>query len=315
MKDLTMSMAKWLVIIISVSLGAGCAGLSTFSQSVYSGQTVAIPVGWQPDWSRDNITVSVKEFGASGWIDYPVNSASIRAVVNLYPDPLSSMVVSNRTGQNVTSYAESYGNNVTNVFTSHSRDWFETVVFFDLPDPMALGVAQISVDEVANPGNYVTVTVDIIGTGEVADDLEAEFAGPLQRLHLASLERASHYTVTLSGTGDVPHAVQLDFTHDPDMDHGGGPDAGKAYVVEPISGVKNISWTDDGTKLRVVILPADGNTPASFEDFRFYVAGGIKNLAPDVAPGSTQAFNINGGNVTGVSTPTVTPHDIAIAEN
>jgi len=74
-----------------------------------------------------------------------------------------------------------------------------------------------------------------------------------------------------------------------------------------MSGLKNVSWTDDGTTLRVVILPAAGNTLPDFNDFKFYIAGGIANLAPS----STQAFDINGGTVSGVST-TVTPHNIVI---
>lgn len=308
MSPITASIAKKLVILFSVFLMVGCAGINTFSDTAISGQTVAIPVGWQPNWSRDNITVSVLPNGGS-WIDYGVNSSNIRAVVNFYPDPLSSMVVSNRTGQNITAYADTYANQVTNRYTSGSRDWFQTVVFFDLPDPMALGTALVSVDEVVDPNNFVVTGVEIIGTGGVPDDLEAVDVGPLDRGYLASLERASHYTITLSGSGEVPHAVQFDFVHDPDVDNGG---TGKAYVVEPISGVKNISWTDTGTNLRVIILPADGNTFTNFKDFRFYVAGGVANLA--LVPGSTQAFNIDGGDVTGVSPATVVPHDIVIAE-
>jgi len=95
--------------------------------------------------------------------------------------------------------------------------------------------------------------------------------------------------------------VQMEFTHDSGV--------GKAYVVEPISGVKNISWTDDGTNLRVVILPAEETSVRTIEDFKFYVAGGVTNLAAV----NTQAFDINGGGVTGVS-PTVTPHNIVIDE-
>ena len=303
------SMAKRLVVIFSVLLMVGCAATKTFNQYALSGETVAIATGYQPDWSRDNISVWVEDpKGSDNWVQYPANDPRIRAVVNFYPDPLSSIVVSNRTAQDITPFSESYGSN-TNIFTGGDRDWFQTVVFFDLPDPMTIGTASVYVEEVANTSNFVDTTVDILGTGGSPHQFGTDAGGPLQRVHLASLERASHYTVTLSGTGAVPHAVQLDFTHDPDADNGG---AGKAYVVEPISGVKNISWTDDGTKLRVVVLPADGNTPTSFEDFKFYVAGGITNLAPSTAPGSTLAFNINGGDVTGVSSPTVTAHNVLI---
>jgi hypothetical protein len=301
-------MAKRLAIILSVFMMVGCAATKTFNQYAKSGETVAIATGYQPDWSRDNISVWVED-PPGNWVQYPANDPRIRAVVNFYPDPISSLVVSNRTGQDITKYAELYGDNVNNFFTGGDRDWSQTVVFFDLPDPMTLGTASVYVEEVANTSNYVNTTLEIVETGGTPHSFGTDAGGPLQRVHLAALERASHYTVTLSGTGAIPHAVQLDFTHDPDADNGG---VGKAYVVEPISGVKNISWTDDGTNLRVVVLPADGNTPISFEDFKFYVAGGITNLAPSVEPGSTLAFNINGGDVTGIAPPIVTAHDIVI---
>lgn len=302
MNIFSIALAKRLTLLISAFLVVGCAGINTFNQYAKSGETVAVAVGWQPDWSRDNISVWVTPNGGVP-TQYPADDPRIRAVVNFYPDPLSSMVVSNRTMQNITPSAQSYGNLVTGNFTSGSRDWFETVVFFDLPDPMALGEAEVYVEEVADVNNFMAATVDIVGTGGTPHDFTATLAGPLLRQHLASLERASHYTIDLSGT-IVPHAVQLEFTHDPDVDNSG---VGRAYVVEPISGIKNISWTDDGTTLRVIVMPANGITLAGFEGFRFYIAGGIVNLSPS----STQAFDINGGDVAGVST-TVTPHNIVI---
>jgi hypothetical protein len=299
-----MSLAKRLAILISVFLVAGCAATKTFHQIARAGDTVAIATGWHESWSRDNITVWVKEYGGT-WVQYQANDPSIRAVVNFYPDPVSSLVVSERTGQDITAFAQNYGNNVTNMFTSGSHDWFSTVVFFDLPSTMNPGIADVYVEEIANTNNYVSTTVDIVSGVGQAHEFEAQVAGQLQRQHLASLERASHYAVTLSGTGPIPYAVQMDFTHDPDVDHAG---VGRAYVVEPISGVKNITWSDDGSNLRVIILPANGNALTSFKDFKFYVAGGINNLAYV----STQAFNINGVSVSGVSPPTITPHNIVI---
>jgi hypothetical protein len=298
MKIITIPMAKRLAIILSVFLMAGCAGTQTFNQYAKSGETVAIPTGYQPDWSRDNISVWVKEQGGS-YVQYPANDSRIRAVVNFYPDPLSSLVVSNRTEQDVTPFAEGYGDNITNAFTSGDRDWYQTVVFFDLPDPMNPGIANVYVEEVANTSNFVNTTVDIVDTGGTPHGFGTNAGGPLQRLHLAALERASHFAVTLTDSGTVPHAVQMDFSHTPGV--------GTAYVVEPISGVKNISWTDDGSTLRVVILPAEDTALRTIDDFKFYVAGGVTNLAAV----STQAFDINGVDVLGIS-PVVTPHNIVI---
>ena len=300
------SSLKSLAILILVFLVVGCAGTTTFHQAARAGDTVAIAAGWHENWSRDNITIYVQEYGSTTWNQYSANDPSIRAVVNFYPDPISSLVVSNRTDQDITPYAEGYANNVTNNFTSGSRDWYNTVVFFDLPTGMALGPAHVYIEEVSNTSHYVDTTVDIVEniSGGKTHDFEAQGAGKLQRIHLASLERASHYTITLSGTGNIPHAIQMDFSHDADVDNGG---AGKAYVVEPISGVKNISWTDDGVNLRVIMLPADGKTLSNFKEFKFYVAGGITNLTHV----STQAFDINGMEMAGV-VPAITYHDIMI---
>jgi len=298
----TIPMAKRLAIILSVFLMAGCAGTQTFNQYAKSGETVAIPTGYQPDWSRDNISVWVQEQGGD-YVQYPANDPRIRAVVNFYPDPLSSLVVSNRTEQDITPFAEGYGSTITNTFTSGDRDWYQTVVFFDLPDPMNLGTANVYVEEVANTSNFVNTTVNIVGTGGAPHGFGTNAGGPLQRVHLATLERASHYVVTLTDSGEVPHAVQMEFSHTTGV--------GKAYVVEPISGVKNISWTDDGSTLRVVILPAEDTALRSIDDFKFYVAGGVTNLVPD--PLKTQAFDINGGDVPGVSA-VATPHNIVIAD-
>ena len=298
----TISLAKRLAILLSVFLVAGCAATQTFNEYALSGETVAIATGYQPDWSRDNISVWVQEQGGS-YIQYPANDPRIRAVVNFYPDPLSSIVVSNRTAQDITSFSQSYGNNV-NIFTGGDRDWFQTVVFFDLPDPMNLGTANVYVEEVANTSNFVNTTVQILGTGGMPHGFGSTAGGALQRLHLAALERASHYSITLTDTGTVPHAVQLDFTHDTGV--------GTAYVVEPISGVKNISWKDDGTNLRVILLPAEENALNNINDFKFYIAGGITNL--QLQPMGTQAFDINGANVTGVGA-VITPHNIVISES
>jgi hypothetical protein len=296
-----------LIVLLSVLVLSGCAGIRTFTQTARAGDTIAMAVGFKENWSRENINVYVTPNGSSTATLYPPNDPKIRAVMNFYPDPISSLVLSNRTGQSVTDGAQGYGNIINANFTSDDRDWSNTIVFFDLPQGLPLGETYVTVEDATNPNNYVDTIVDIVEnvSGGQKGTFEAELAGNLLRKHLASLERASHFTVTLSGSGAIPHAVQIDFTHNPDAAHGG---VGKPYVVEPISGLKNISWHDDGTNLRVIMIPANGATFANFKDFKFYVAGGITGLA--VA--NTQAFDINGNAVSGVSTPTVTPHNIVI---
>ena len=117
MEILNISLAKKLAILFPVFLMVGCAGLKPFHQVARAGDTVAIATGWQENWSRDNISIWVKENGSTLWTQYPANDPSIRAVVNFYPDPVSSLVVSNRTGQDITSFAQFYGDIRTTSFT------------------------------------------------------------------------------------------------------------------------------------------------------------------------------------------------------
>ena len=124
---------------------------------------------------------------------------------------------------------------------------------------------------------------------------------------LCSLARASYYLVIFAGS-TLPHAIQLDLSYDPGAGLGG---VGKPYSVNPISGMKNISWTDDGNSMRVILMPSEDNLVSEFSDFRFYVAGGIQNL---VSGGPVEAFDINGNPVAGVSV-TVSPNDIVLNTN
>ena len=107
----------------------------------------------------------------------------------------------------------------------------------------------------------------------------------MNRQNLAALERASHYTVSMSGA-EVPYAVQVDFHHDLGV--------GTPYVVDPISGMKSMSWHDDGENLRIIIMPANGQTFSNFNKLRFYVAGGVTGLTET----ATTAFDINGDELT-----------------
>jgi len=107
------------------------------------------------------------------------------------------------------------------------------------------------------------------------------------------MQRAGHYTVNISGS-TVPYAVQLDLVHAPDVDHGG---AGKAHVINPRGDIKNVSWRDDGSNLRVMLMPAKGVALGNMKDFKFYVAGGVTGL--NII--SVKAVDTNGNPVAGVT--------------
>lgn len=283
---------------------AGCSGTRPFHEYARAGDTVAIAAGWKENFSRDRITVYITPSDGSPDIVVGPDDPSIRAVVNFYPDPLSSIVVSGRTGQDITPSAQLYGDLINNNFTNGEEDWFQTVVFLDLPTTLPTGTTNIYMEDPKGASAQSVLEI-VSGTG-TPNTFSAESAGPLTRGHLAAMERASYYKISFSGS-TVPYAIQLDLTHDPDKDASG---VGKAYAVNPISGIKNVSWTDDGVSMRVILTPSAGTALTNFNDFRFYVAGGIQNLSTVV----TTAYDINGNVVPGV-VMTLVAHDIALATN
>jgi hypothetical protein len=112
--------------------------------------------------------------------------------------------------------------------------------------------------------------------------------------------------VTFAGS-QVPAAIQLELSHDPDRDAVGG--SGQAYVVPPRGDLKSFAWTDTGTTMRVLITPTWQKTPEDISRtsgdpetlkwFKFYVAGDITGL--QIVSNSVQAFDSDGGPVTGIT--------------
>ena len=281
---------KILQVLLPIMLVAGCSGTRTFHEYARAGDTVAIAAGWKEGFSRDRITVHITPSNSAPDIVLGPDDPSIRAVVNFYPDPLSSLVVSERTGQDITPFAQLYANNVNNTFTNGQSDWFQTVVFLDLPPSLPTGITGIYIED--SNGNFTQSTLDIVDGVGTPNTFSAESSGRLTRNHLAVMERTSYYKISFSGPL-LPYAIQLDLIHDPDKDSSG---VGKAYAVNPISGVKNVSWTDDGTLMRVILMPSANADLADFGDFLFYVAGGVRNLLPIAAT----AYDINGNEIQGV---------------
>ncbi|NOX08500.1 MAG: hypothetical protein GXP22_03255 [Gammaproteobacteria bacterium] len=277
------------ILLIAVVL-TGCAGQKTFHEFARAGDTIALAAGWQQKFSRDNITVSITDVNGVNTVYAPGN-LSVRGAINFYPDPLSSMIVSRETGQDLTTFAQTYAQTITANFTAGDRDWWQTTVFIDLPVALAEGVALI---EITNPeGEYASSTVDIVaGTGSNST-FEATYTTPLDNIKFKAMERMAHATINFSAT-TIPHAVELIITHDPDANNGG---AGIAYVSNPRGDVKNLLWTDDGLNTHVIITPVNNVTLGAMQDFKFYIAGGVTNL--NIL--SVNAFDNAGVPVIGVS--------------
>lgn len=274
-----------------VLLMTGCAGDFTFHKEARAGDTVALPIGWKPNFRHNNITVYIKEsYETWGDVINPEDPSLVQAVVNLYPDPLSSLVVSGRTQLDMTPSALTYSNQVTNTFGNGEQEWGQTTVFLNLPYTMATGEALIEIDD--DTGDFVVLKVNIVpGTG-TRHDFSAQNLGSLSAKQLTSLERINHKTISFSGT-QIPYAIEINLSHDPDVDADPANGNGRAYLAAKISNKLSLSWTDDGTSLKAIIMPSNGIQPADIRDFKFYVTGGISGLNIN----SVSAFDQSGAEI------------------
>jgi len=281
---------KFLIVIFCLFVLGGCVGARTFHDLARAGDTVAVAAGRVTGFSRSSITVTITPSSGSP-IVYGPNNPAVRAVINLYPDPLSSLLVSMETQQDLTPSAQTYGSVLLVTIPNREKDWWQTTVFVDLPTSLPVGTASIEISDDA--GEYVYSDVQIVeGTG-APNTFDTNINGPLNPNQLASLERIAYYSVDFNGS-TIPFAIQVDLSHSPDVDHGG---TGRAYVVNPRGDLKNVTWSDTGTSLRVIILPAKGQALDNVHNYKFYVAGGVTNLAVL----SVKAVDINGNNVSGVT--------------
>lgn len=141
------------------------------------------------------------------------DNPALRAVVNLYPDPVSRMVVATETDQ--FNYegkgASSIKGRLADSVTNQTKEWSETLVFLDLPSTLASGSATI--EFYSNTGEAINpVSVEILaGAGESNTFENYEGLG-IEASALAGMERANHYTVNFTGA-TIPYAVQVDFSH------------------------------------------------------------------------------------------------------
>ena len=292
------------VSILGLTLAIlGCAGVKTFPNRVAPGETVTVGAGWKQHFSRDNITATITPQGQAP-ITLP--QSAVRASINLYPDPLSSIVLSQNTGTDISDFSLLYGDLVNANFTGEDRDWWQTAVFIDLPTGLPTGIpADITISN--SEGESVTTTVQLVdpdpAVGGTPDVFLTQAAGPLSSTHLASLQRVDHYVVTFASTAVplvIPHALQIDLAQQGDL---------VGYVINPKGDIKNLVWNDNAGVLRVILLPTSAQTGfQTMNDLKFYVAvvagtDGVADLSE--VPSSLLAFDNNGGSVAGV-TATVT---------
>ena len=300
----TFTLSSLLIVAVIIVLG-GCAGGKTFNNYARQGDTVAVATGWNHEFQRDNVEVTITDNDSPPTVTtYTAPNDAIRGSVNFYPDPVSGMVMSERLNADISTSGKTYSDLVNQQSTGGDRDWWQTVLFIDLPGAMATGPATITIRDLTNGALGAAIetaesTVEIVaGTGAPnvfnATLGFAEF--DMQGSHFEALERVDHFVVEFSGA-TIPEAIQVDLTHDPDESTGG---TGTPYVINPTGTVKGLSWAStgvSGTDLRVIMTPTNDGEISDIKDFKFYVAGGVVNVAVN---GAVQAFDANGSPVAGI---------------
>jgi hypothetical protein len=289
------------IFLVAVVLGVdGCAGMAPLNSAYRAGDTVALAAGWRQNFDRSRLTVTVTGSDGVSTVYQPGDPA-IRAIINLYPDPLSYLVVGTRTGLGTNyNYGSTYGSEINYNITNYDPDWWQTSVFVDLPSTLPVGTANIILQS-STGGSYGPIPVQIVSGQGSPSTFSAELLGNMTPTQLQSMERAPKYTVSFSGGSTLPFALQVDLTHNPASSVGG---VGIPFVVNPRGEMKNISWTDDGTHLRVILLTSGDGTSkdpflASYQwtYFKFYVTGGVTNLSVT----SVKAYDSAGNPISGVT--------------
>ena len=290
---------KIFTLLICLTI-VSCGSTRTFHDYARSGDTVAVPVGMQPTFNKDNITITITpQTGAP--IVLTAADPSIRAVINFYPDPISNMVVSREINEDTSPSSETYSG-TTLFITNQDKDYYQTTVFIDIPDGLAVGLAQINISDITGASHNSELDI-ISSTGGTPNpfkanipDSEAEF--DLTDVMLNTLARAPHTEVTFDSSS-IPKAIEINFTHDPDKTVGG---IGQAYVVNPLGYIKNLSWSDDGNNLKIILIESSNNSINNMKDYKFYIAGTVQNLQLT----SISSYDGNGNTSIDVVTPTIT---------
>lgn len=288
-----------LLLLLPVALGGlgGCTGTQTFGTVARAGDTVALPIGLKKNLKRQNLTVTITPATGNPVI-YAPNDSKIRGVVNLYPDPVSKTVVGTATKQDFDVNANATTGALIKAYVTQDNDWWQTTMLLDLPLTISTGKATISI---ADSGGTVIkpISVEILaGIGATNNfDVYTTWGGTYPVLNafpmlIRSMERADNYTIAFVGP-TIPHALQVEFTHT--------TGAGVPWISNPRGDIKNVTWTDNGTTLKVMVAPTAGVTLQTVSDLKFYITGGVTGLAQT----SLKAYDITGSPITGV-TATVT---------
>ena len=279
------------VLILFVLLLQGCAGTKTYSNSVLAGETAVLAAGWKHYFTQDNITVTfTPESGVP--VTYLPGDPAIRGVINLYPDPLSSAVLSDQLGVSISTDSLTYAYFI-NTYTNDESDWWQTTVYLDTPPSLPTGITTITIT--TPEGETASSTVNVTGPDGAPDTFEGEGSGPLLRKMFASMERVDHYLIEFAGT-TVPEAIQIDLT----------ATALITLVKNTRGDIATLNWSKSGDNYRVIITPSSQGSITSMSDFKFYmpIASGLAGSTTLSLANPVQAFDINGNTINDDGDPT-----------
>jgi hypothetical protein len=278
---------KTSLVLILLAI-AGCTATTPLPTAARPGDTVVLPIGWNKEITRQNVTITITPASGTA-IVYGPNDPNIRTIVNMYPDPASRLVVGTETQQSLGVDADIYGGLINDTVTNQDRDWWQTLVYFDLPVTIDTGTASI---DITGPNGSVLsspATIEILpGVGSPYDAGDTVFSAQEKQSLLSALERSDHYTVTFTA-GTVPHSIQVEFSHTAGI--------GKAWVVNPRGDLKNVVWSDNDANLKILLVPTHGETLAHLSHFKFYIAGGIADLRLN----QVKAYDVNGTPITDIN--------------
>ena len=288
---------QWILCLSALLFLSACSGDKTFDDYARAGDTVAVAAGWKQNFNKDNITVTITP-SSGPEIIIPSGDPAIRASINLYPDPLSSAIISRETGIDMSLFARTYAQQITANYTNNDKDWYQTTVFIDLPQTLPVGATSIKIAN--SEGASVSSNVEIVdGTGSPST-FTAENNLNLTPEMFGAFSRVSHNTISFSGP-IIPYAIEVTLSHDPDSGAGG---TGKAYAINPLGYKKNLYWNDNGTEMKAILTPATNAAFDNINDFKFYVAGNLTNLNVT----SVKAYDADGNDVTNITAMSTVEH-------
>jgi hypothetical protein len=187
------------------------------------------------------------------------------------------------------------GDTIESSATGDDKEYLETIVLMDIPTSVPVDSGVVSVSFSDTGGDLLNpIYIEIFHAPALLAGTFTNWEGAATgNSQFHKLERANYKTVTFTGT--VPYAVEVDMTHS----------ASRLYVVNPRGDIKNLTWKSGVGTLKVIITPAwmkttapaPGETLGDVKHFKFYVAGDdLSALA--IAPSGARGFDINGNEIT-----------------